>query len=75
MNKKDQKIIADAEREGIPIFVLTAKDKLSAEALQQYWSACDLESCNPGHIIGVQQRINEFEAWQRANMDKVKLPD
>jgi hypothetical protein len=75
METKTLKIIADAQRDNIPIFVLTAKDKLSIEAIEHYWSICDLDNCEPAHIVGVQQRINDFQAWQSANPDKVKLPD
>lgn len=33
MTEKDKKIIEDSEREGIPIFVLTAKDKFTLDTL------------------------------------------
>lgn len=75
MTKKDQKIITDARREGIPIFVFTAKDSLAMEALHSYKAECDYQECNPEHIIGIQERIDEFEAWRRENSEKVKLPD
>jgi len=76
MSKKDpKKLIADAEKQGMPSFTFVAKDKLATEALQAYWVACDSERCAPEHIVGIQQIINEFEAWQRKNLDKVKLPD
>lgn len=75
MNKKDQKTINDSEREGIPIFVLTAKDKLSLKAIKEYFTVCSEESCASEHLIGINDRIEEFKWWQENNPDKVKLPD
>ena len=75
MKKKDKKIIEDAERDGIPIFVLTAKDKLSVDAILDYEVHCLRHNCKPEHTNAVHDRLHEFEAWQRDNADKVKLPD
>jgi hypothetical protein len=75
MTEKDKKIIEDAEREDIPIFVLTAKDKLSINALSGYEGACKGYNCDPNHILGIGSRKMQFEHWQIKNPDKVKLPD
>jgi hypothetical protein len=40
MTKKDEKIIKDAEAQGIPIFVLTAKDLLSVNTIKNYRTDC-----------------------------------
>jgi hypothetical protein len=75
MKAKDKKIIEDAERDGIPIFVLTAKDKVSLETLYDYEENCRRMGCDAKHINGIILRANEFEDWQIDNHDKVKLPD
>jgi len=75
MTKKDQKIIADAEREGIPIFVFIAKDKLSINALKSYLNDCNLVECSDDHCAEVIERIAEFQMWQDSNPEKVKIPD
>lgn len=72
---KDKKIIEDAKRDGIPIFVLTAKDQLSTDAILDYEVKCIIAKCSPEHIDAIHKRVYEFEAWQRENPEKVKLPD
>lgn len=74
MTAKDKKIIDDAEKQGIPIFVLTAKDKVSLDTIIAYRSAC-AEICSNKHNIGIKARIDEFAEWQELNSDKVKIPD
>lgn len=74
MNQKDRKIIDDAERDGIPIFVLTAKDKCTGPTLQKYFEEVMMESYSESFHVAVIDRIEEFEAWQAANPDKVKIP-
>ena len=75
MNKKDAKIIEDAERDGIPIFVITAKDVCSVEALENYYVDCASEGCSKEHLAGINERTDEFKEWQMNNPDKVHLPD
>ena len=75
MTKKDKKIIDDSERRGIPIFVITAKDRASIRTLIKYYNACENIGCHSDHLWGVTQRINDFAIWQRDNSDFVKTPD
>jgi hypothetical protein len=75
MEPKDKKIIAEAERDNIPIFVLVAKDELSLLSIQSYLGMCIHSGCKQDHINAIRQRIKEFEDWQIKNPDKVKLPD
>jgi hypothetical protein len=75
MTAKDKKIIADSEATGTPIFVLTAKDLLSWKAINLYRTQCVHNLCKPEHLEGITKRLVEFKAWQKANPDKVKLPD
>jgi len=75
MTKKDRKIIDDSEANGTPIFVLTAKDKLSLETILGYHYQCREAGCSEEHIKNAMLRANEFEDWQGENKDKVKLPD
>jgi len=74
MTQEDKKIIEDGEARGIPIFVLTAKDKKSVKAIKAYGLACFPE-CSIRHILTVFRKDWEFREWQKANPDKVKLPD
>jgi hypothetical protein len=75
MNKKDEKILADATKGQIPVFVIIAKDAISIEALRAYRDICVSEGCPVEHIAGIQSRIKEFEDWQANNMELVSQPD
>jgi hypothetical protein len=75
MTPKDKKIIEDSERDGIPIFVLTAKDKASLNTITFYENECRKLKCEGKHINGIILRENEFEDWQSEHPFQVKLPD
>lgn len=75
MTERNKKIIEDAERLGIPIFVLTAKDKCSTRAIRTYKSICSVEGCHPAFLNEIQERIYDFENYQRVPTNLVKLPD
>ncbi len=75
MNKKDKNLIEKAERRGIPIFVMSADDKCALQTMLRYQVACLKAGCNNTHTDGVTDRIAEFQSWQEANPDQVKLPD
>lgn len=71
MTKKDEQILEHARKTGTPIFILTAKDKLSIPILFEYWRMDN----NKQHAEAVRERITEFQQWQYDNPDKVKSPD
>lgn len=75
MNKKDEKIIKDARKNNIPVFVLTAKDSVAVEAMREYMEVCSFVNCPKDHINGVYERIKEFEDWQHKNERLVSKPD
>lgn len=75
MTERDAKIIKDAEEQGIPIFVFTAKDELTVEALGEYRNIAYASDCSNDFIEGVNARITEFDNCQKANLRKLKLPD
>jgi len=75
MTDKDKKIIADAKKNGTPIFVLTAKDSMSIRTMYNYMFHCEDNGCDAEHINGVNKRIKEFAAWKGQNPDKVHTPD
>jgi len=74
MTEKNKKIIRDAEDNGTPIFILTAKDKISSETIADYLQNCITAGCNPDHLTGISQRLTEFLRYQQ-NDNLVKLPD
>jgi hypothetical protein len=54
-----------------PVFILRAKDANAFDALSDYAIYCD----NEAHILAVDECMNKFATWQKANPDKVKEPD
>ena len=50
MKNKTEKILRDAEEQGIPIFVITAKDKASIETLENYYNTCLELDCDINHL-------------------------
>jgi PHP family Zn ribbon phosphoesterase len=74
MTKKDKKIIDDAERDGIPIFVLTAKDKLVLQTLKKYLDEC-VTNCDKHHTYGVVDRYFEIQDWQIEHPQLTHYPD
>ncbi len=74
MTDKDKKIIRDSAYNNIPIFVLTAKDKMAVETLIAYRDLCAAD-CSTEHFQGIEKRINEFTNWEVDNPDKMKIPD
>jgi hypothetical protein len=75
MNAKDKRIIEYSEANGIPIFVITAKDFISVSAIEHYRALCKAEECSQEHLSEITSRVDDFRKWQKANPDKVKLPD
>lgn len=75
MTPKDKKIIEDSEAKGIPIFVLTAKDRCALAAIGAYLRQCLAMGCTDEHTNGIRDRYIDFEEWKKDNKNKVKLPD
>ena len=74
MKKKDEKILKDAEEQNIPVFVFTAKDMLSVQAMMEYRELCKI-FCDQKHVDAVNARIVEFLNWQEKNIDFIDIPD
>ena len=58
-----------------PVFVFRAKDILSVFALDEYARIVEKYDAHGPQIQSIVDRANDFRAWQKANPDKVKLPD
>lgn len=67
--------IKKSKEERFPIFVLSAKDRIAIEAINDYKNRCIENNCSDSFIIDIQKRINEFKKWRIENPDKIKLPD
>jgi hypothetical protein len=74
MTEKDKKIIEDAEREGTPIFVFTAKDSKALEQIVRYRDDC-ANDCSNEYFQGIEKRIDAIYQWQCKHPEKIKIPD
>lgn len=73
---KGERIVRQCVASGEPFFVLRAKDLLSVGPLKAYRDAVDeYEGDDPSMVIGVTEQLEAFKRWQRANPDKIRLPD
>lgn len=73
---RNERIIEDSKRNGIPIIVFTAKDRLSMNTIADYYhNSCLSAKCNLRFMQALNEKITEFREWQEANPDKVKTPD
>lgn len=76
LSDRDKKILYDATQSDEPIFIFRAKDILSMFALAKYAEVVELyQGDDHDFQQHVMTRISEFKDWQRANADKIKLPD
>ncbi len=61
---------------GEPYFVFRAKDLLSTLVLKRYQELVDdYQGDDQSHAMTIAEQISNFIAWQKANPNKVKLPD
>lgn len=58
-----------------PIIILRAQDDCVLNGLEHYYRMCESRNAPTKHLESIRERINEFRMWQRANHDKVKVPD
>lgn len=73
--------MADAGKYGIidiigipreePVFVLRAKDRTSAQAIQLYRHACFAAGASPEHLEGVDDAVKDFLFWQESHDTKI----
>lgn len=58
-----------------PYFVFRAKDILSSFGLEAYLTVVEKFDPTGEQAESLVHTINQFRTWQKANPDKVKLPD
>lgn len=74
--KDQRRLLARCLESEIPVFVLTGTDQCAMAALRAYTAECHKLGCEPSFIQDLDTNvIPDFEAFQREESDKVKLPD
>lgn len=73
--KTAESVLKKAREQGVPVFVLVAKDKCTLRAIFSYCAECFKEGCPEHFIFEIDEIYKEFKNWQQSNVDKVKLPD
>lgn len=64
------RVSGEAIPEDEPVILFRARDRKALPRLRDYRDACD----DPHQKRAVQDRIDEFEAYQAAHPDRVKEP-
>jgi hypothetical protein len=81
IGERDQSILDKTKDTDEPVIVFRAQDYLSLGVLYNYREMylhhfLDVETQeNMGFLSALNERINEFNAWQAKNRDRVKYPD
>ncbi len=70
-----QKIDGTPIPEDEPLILFRGKDKLLPDMLRSYNELCRAAGADEAQLSVVEAKIKSIEAWQRANQDKVKVPD
>jgi hypothetical protein len=58
-----------------PVFILRAKDELAPYVLGEWITNALEHGVNADKVEGAERHLEEFQAFQKANPDRVKLPD
>lgn len=73
---KDQKrLLNKCLVDDIPAFVICGTDKCSVETMQAYYSIAQKNGCSIEFLEDLKLAIEDFNAFQIEEPDKVKLPD
>ena len=72
---KTRKILKDAAKNDIPIFILTAKDSMAIKALRKYMYIYMKNDCNMYMLTSINQRIEEFKQFKTDHPEMMELPD
>jgi hypothetical protein len=57
-----------------PLFLFRARDPMALPALLTYRDECSAWGCTIGHILGVTERIREFERFRIRHQDRMREP-
>jgi hypothetical protein len=68
----DQDKLTQLEEYEIPVFILSADDFHSIEALRQYLHRCTVLGFSEEYIDYVKDKLKKFEKWQSKFLAKVK---
>ena len=60
--------------DGMPSFVLLAKDAAALDALRWYRYSCQRIGSPEAHVAAIQQQIDRFRTWQKEHAGDVKVP-
>ncbi len=74
--KTAESILASAQEQDEPVFVMRAKDLFSVPMLYQYLEKVELHGpANLEFHDAIVDLIEEFKTWQKRNQGKVRYPD
>jgi hypothetical protein len=65
----------DKAAEDEPLFVIRAQDSFAPKYVELWAHQAEVMGVNAEKVKGARQVAGEMLAWQKANPDKVKIPD
>jgi hypothetical protein len=75
LNDRHKKILEDSDRDSIPVFMFTAKDKCSMSALNIYEGVCKEQGCSEEFLWELECVLEDYGDWVDEHPEKIKLPD
>jgi hypothetical protein len=75
LNDRQKKILEDSDRDSIPIFMFTAKDKCSMSGLNIYEVTCKEQGCTQEYLDKLEIDLDDYGDWVDSHPEKIKLPD
>lgn len=75
LSDRERKMLDAHEKLGIPIFIFTAKDKLSMMPLLDYEKACRNAGCSAEFMEHLGFKLDDYAEWCDVHPEKMKNPD
>lgn len=76
MTKDQRRLLNRCIENEIPVFVLTGTDRCALKALEAYLHEAQALGCNDEFLTDLTENvIPDFQAFQREEPEKIKLPD
>lgn len=73
--KKEGVPCYDKAAEDEPLFVIRAQQKNAPEYVELWAHQAEVMGTGPEKVASARQVAQEMRQWQKANPDKVKIPD
>lgn len=73
--KKEGVPCYDKAAEDEPLFVVRAQQRFAPEYVELWANQAEVMGASTEKVASARQVAEDMRAWQKANQDKVKIPD